>query len=165
MPRKGCLGCSFNLTIGILVPVIVLLIVGIISGALGEALFGETSIGQIIAIEKPHVQLPGEVLWEVGGFPITNTLLTSWISILALALLCWAVTHKIKIIPSRMQSLLESALEWMLNFCVEVAGEKNGRRFFPVVTTIFLYVLISMARLSLSCAAPIPISICRSPWL
>jgi F-type H+-transporting ATPase subunit a len=143
VPRKGCLGCSFSLTIGILLPVIILLVIGIISGALGQALFGDTSLGQIIAIEKPHVQLPGEVLWEVGGFPITNTLLTSWISMLVLVLLCWAITHKIKIIPSRMQSLLESSLEWMLNFCVEVAGEKNGRRFFPVVTTIFLYVLIN----------------------
>lgn len=143
MPRKGCLGCSFSLTVGILIPVIALLVIGIISGALGQALFGETSLGEVIAIEKPHVQLPGEVLWEIGGFPITNTLLTSWISMLVLVLLCWAVTHKAKIIPSRMQSLLESALEWMLNFSIEVAGEKNGRRFFPVVTTIFLFILMN----------------------
>jgi F-type H+-transporting ATPase subunit a len=42
-----------------------------------------------------------------------------------------------------MQALLESALEWMLNFCIEVAGETNGRRFFPLVTTIFLFVLMN----------------------
>jgi len=37
--------------------------------------------------------------------------------------------------------MLEAALGWLLNFCQEVAGEKNGRRFFPVVATIFLFVI------------------------
>ena len=60
-----------------------------------------------------------------------------------LVALAYAVTHRIKLIPSRLQSLIESAIEWMLNLCVEVAGEKNGRRFFPIVTTIFFFVLIN----------------------
>ncbi len=143
MPKKGCLGCSFPLTVGILVVFLALFIVGLISGALGQAIIGETSIGSAVAIEKPHIQLPAEPIFHIGGFAVTNTLLTSWISMLVLVLLCWAITHRIKIIPSRLQSLLESALEWMLNFCVEVAGEKNGRRFFPLITTIFLFVLIN----------------------
>jgi len=143
VPKKGCLGCSFPLTIGILVIFLALFIIGLISGALGQAIFGETSIGQTVAIEKPHIQLPAENIFHIGGFAVTNTLLTSWISIILLVLLCWAITHRIKIIPSRLQSLLESALEWMLNFCVEVAGEENGRRFFPIITTIFLFVLIN----------------------
>ena len=42
-----------------------------------------------------------------------------------------------------MQSLLEFAIEWLLNFCIDVAGEKNGRRFFPVITTIFLFVIMN----------------------
>jgi F-type H+-transporting ATPase subunit a len=29
----------------------------------------------------------------------------------------------------------------LLDFCISVAGEKNGRRFFPFVATIFLYVI------------------------
>ena len=143
MPRKGCLGCSFPLTVGILVVFIALFVIGLISGALGNAFFGDTSIGEAIAIDTPHIQLPGEVIFHIGSFGVTNTLLTSWISIVVLALISWAVTRKIKIIPSRMQALLESALEWMLNFCIEVAGEKNGRRFFPLVTTIFLFVLMN----------------------
>jgi F-type H+-transporting ATPase subunit a len=104
---------------------------------------GETSVGEAVAIEQPHIQLPAETVFHIGGFEVTNTLLTSWISIIVLVLISWAVTRKIRIIPSRMQALLESALEWMLNFCVEVAGEKNGRRFFPLVTTIFLFVLMN----------------------
>jgi F-type H+-transporting ATPase subunit a len=31
----------------------------------------------------------------------------------------------------------------LLDFCKSVAGEKNGRRFFPFVATIFLYVIVN----------------------
>jgi len=31
----------------------------------------------------------------------------------------------------------------MYNFCKDVAGAENGRRFFPFVTTIFLFVLVN----------------------
>lgn len=141
MPKIGCFGCSINL--GILIVVLALFVIGLISGALGNAFIGDTSLSEAIAIEKPHIQLPGEVIFNIGSFGVTNTLLTSWISIIVLVLLSWAVTRKIKLIPSRMQALLESALEWMLNFCIEVAGEKNGRRFFPLITTIFLFVLMN----------------------
>ena len=141
MPKIGCFGCSINL--GILIVVLALFVIGLISGALGNAFIGDTSLSEAIAIEKPHIQLPGEVIFNIGSFGVTNTLLTSWISIVVLVLLSWAVTRKIKLIPSRMQALLESALEWMLNFCIEVAGEKNGRRFFPLITTIFLFVLMN----------------------
>lgn len=141
MPKIGCFGCSINL--GILIVVLALFVIGLISGALGNAFIGDTSLSEAVAIEKPHIQLPGEVIFHIGSFGVTNTLLTSWISIIVLVLICWAVTRKIKLIPSRMQALLESALEWMLNFCIEVAGEKNGRRFFPLITTIFLFVLMN----------------------
>jgi F-type H+-transporting ATPase subunit a len=141
MPKIGCFGCSINL--GVFLIVIALFVIAFISGALGSAFIGDTSIGEAVAIEAPHIQLPGEVIFHIGSFGVTNTLLTSWISIIVLVLISWAVTHKIKLIPSRMQALLESALEWMLNFCIEVAGEQNGRRFFPLVTTIFLFVLMN----------------------
>ncbi len=143
MPKKGCLGCSFPLTVGILVALIALLVISLISGAFGQIFTGESSLSQSIAIAKPHIQLPGEAIFHIGSFGVTNTLITSWLSMLVLVLISWAVTHKIKIIPSRMQAMLEEALEWMLNFCVEVAGEENGRRFFPMVTTIFLFVLMN----------------------
>ena len=141
LPRIGCFGCSINL--GIVLIVLALFVIGLISGALGNAFIGDTSIGKAVAIETPHIQLPGEVIFHIGSFGVTNTLLTSWISMIILVLISWAVTRKIKLVPTRMQALLESALEWMLNFCIEVAGEKNGRRFFPLITTIFLFVLVN----------------------
>ena len=62
---------------------------------------------------------------------------------LILVLIALLVTRKLKLIPGRLQSIMEEVINWMYNFCKDVAGEKNGRRFFPFVTTIFLFVLVN----------------------
>ena len=143
MPKRRFLGCSFPVLIGLVVVVLALTVISLLSGALGQALVGDTGLPDWITVGRPHVQLPAEGIFHISGFTVTNTLLASWVSIIVLVALGWAVTRRIKIIPSRLQSLLEFAIEWMLNLCVDVAGEKNGRRFFPIITTIFLFVLIN----------------------
>jgi F-type H+-transporting ATPase subunit a len=141
--RKGCLGCSLPVLIVIVIVVLAIGIVSFLSGALGRAMVGEVEAFDIFAVDSPHVQLPGEGIFHIGPFAVTNTLIASWITIVVLVAFAWAVTHRIKLIPSRLQSLLEFAIEWLLNLCVDVAGEKNGRRFFPVITTIFLFVIMN----------------------
>ncbi len=143
MSRKGCLGCSLPVLIIIIVIVLAVGVVSFLSGALGKAMFGEVESLEIFAVDSPHVQLPAEEIFNIGGFAVTNTLIASWITIIVLVALAWAVTHRIKLIPSRLQSLLEFAIEWLLNLCIDVAGEKNGRRFFPIITTIFLFVIMN----------------------
>jgi F-type H+-transporting ATPase subunit a len=141
--RKGCLGCSLPLLIVIIVVVLAVGIVSFLSGAVGKAIVGDVGLPEVFTVDSPHVQLPAEEIFHIGGFAVTNTLIASWITIVVLVALAWAVTHRIKLIPSRLQSLLEFAIEWLLNLCVDVAGEKNGRRFFPVITTIFLFVIMN----------------------
>ena len=143
MPKKGCLGCSFPVVIGVLVVLLALTVISLLSGALGSSFFGDLGLPNWLSVGAPHVQLPAEGIFHIGDFTVTNTLLASWLSIIVLVVLAWAVTHRIRLIPSRLQSLIELALEWMLNLCQDVAGEKNGRRFFPIVTTIFLFVLMN----------------------
>ncbi len=143
MPKRGCLGCSFPVLIGIFVVFLVLMVISLLSGALGSSFFGDLGLPSWLTVPKPHLQLPAEVVFHLFGFPITNTILATWLSIIVLVGIAYAVTHRIRLIPSRLQSLLEFAIEWMLNLCKDVAGEKNGRRFFPIVTTIFLFVLMN----------------------
>ena len=143
MPKKGCLGCSFPVLIGVSVVLLTLTVISFLSGALGNSLFGDIGLPSWLTVSKPHVQLPAETIFHLFGFPITNSIIASWLSIIVLVGIAYAVTHRIKLIPSRLQSLLEFAIEWMLNFCQDVAGEKNGRRFFPIITTIFLFVLFN----------------------
>jgi F-type H+-transporting ATPase subunit a len=141
--RRGCLGCSFPIIIGVLVVFLALFIISLISGALGSSFFGDLGLPSWLTVPRPHPELPAEVVFTLFGFPITNSIVAAWITIVVLVGISYAVTHRIKLIPSRLQCLLEFAIEWMLNLCKDVAGEKNGRRFFPIVTTIFLFVLMN----------------------
>lgn len=130
--KKGCLGCSLPLAISLVVVVVAISVIGIINGAFGKKI-----------VSPPEVKLPAEAIFHIGVFPVTNTLITSWITMLVLILVALLVTNRSKLIPGRLQGAVEAIIEYMYNFCKDVAGEKNGRKFFPVVTTIFLFVLIN----------------------
>ena len=86
----------------------------------------------------------GESIFTRDSFlPITNTLIASWVTIIVVTIIAFLATRKMKIIPGRLQSMVEMALEGLLNFIEGVAGHKNGRKFFPVVATIFIFVMFN----------------------
>jgi F-type H+-transporting ATPase subunit a len=91
----------------------------------------------------PNIAVPVDTIFSIGGFPVTNTLLVTWLTIILLLGLFFAAIRKPKIVPGFIQNLVEWATELMLNLCEEVAGKENGRRFFPWVATIFFFVLFS----------------------
>ena len=119
------------------IAIVCLVIIGI-----GFAFFRPTN--------PPHVVLPPEALWSIGGhvedgtavsgFGITNTMITAWISIIVLGLIFYFATRKMKLVPKGLQNLVEWLVEFMSNFVDGIAGAENGRKFFPVVATIFLFV-------------------------
>ncbi len=78
---------------------------------------------------------------EKSAFPITNTMLTSWITVIVLLLLFGIGMRKRKLIPSGLQNVCELIIESLVNFVEGAAGRENGRRFFPVFATIFLFVI------------------------
>src|SRR4030042_1759440 len=48
-----------------------------------------------------------------------------------------------ELVPGGGQNVLEAMMEAFYNVVTGIAGEKNGRRFFPVVATIFFFILFS----------------------
>ncbi|MDI6815431.1 MAG: FoF1 ATP synthase subunit a [Dehalococcoidales bacterium] len=140
MPKRRLLGYSFPVLVGILVVLLALFIVGFLSGPLGKGIFGDMGLPSWLSVPRSHPKLPAEEVFHLFGFPITNSIVGAWLSIVVLVGFSYAVTRRLKLIPARLQSALEFALESLLKFCQSVAGEKNGRRFFPVVATIFLFV-------------------------
>ncbi len=143
MPKKGCLGCSFPIIVGLLVIFLALFVVGFIVGPIGRSMLGDLGLPSWLSVPRPDPRLPAEVVFHLFGFPIANSVIAAWLTIIVLVGISYAVTRKVKLIPSRLQAFLESILGWLYGFCQEVAGEENGRRFFPVVTTIFLFVIMN----------------------
>ena len=91
----------------------------------------------------PHIAVPVDILFSIGGFPVTNAFIMTIATVLVILVLFWLAVRDPKVIPGKWQNLVEWVTELLLNLCEEVAGKENGRRFFPWVATIFLIVLFA----------------------
>ena len=79
----------------------------------------------------------------ITQFAVTNTLLSAWFATVMLVLFFVLGSQKKSLVPGRFQSLVESLLEAALSFCSSVLGPEMGRKAFPVVATIFFFVLFN----------------------
>ena len=91
----------------------------------------------------PAISIKAETIQTLGPVDITNTMLTSWIVVIIMVAIVYLGTRRRDLVPRGFQNMFEAALEAFYNMVVSVAGEKNGRRFFPVVATIFFFILVS----------------------
>lgn len=85
-----------------------------------------------------------EKLLEIKGWPVSNTLLMSWISMALLIVFSFFVKSRLKAIPGKVQNLTEAIIEAMENFMTTVTGDKEKtKKFFPLIATLFIFILIS----------------------
>ena len=66
----------------------------------------------------------------------------TWLAILLLAGLGLMVRNRLTLVPGHVQNVLEVIIGGLENFTVENMGEKEGRRFFPLLCALFLFILI-----------------------
>jgi F-type H+-transporting ATPase subunit a len=66
----------------------------------------------------------------------------SWFIMAALALLSFLATRRLDIYPAKLQNVMEAALSGIDGFLTDTMGHE-GRRFFPLVATLGLYILTS----------------------
>jgi len=140
MPKRGGLGFSIPVLAGVLFVFLLLLVVGFVIGPLGRSMFGDLGLPSWLSVPRPSPELPAKEVFHFFGFPITNSIIGAWLTMIVLVGFSYTVTRRMKMVPGRLQSAFEFLLGWLYNLCQRVAGEENGRRFFPVVATIFLFV-------------------------
>jgi F-type H+-transporting ATPase subunit a len=96
---------------------------------------------------QPIIEIRGEPLVvvadagnEILNVVILNTLLTAWVVMALLLAFCYLATRKMSMVPSGLYNFFEAIIEGILNFMAGIAGERNARRFFPLVATLFIYI-------------------------
>ena len=156
--------------VAVLSGIVVLTLVGLITGAIGASLTaGEGKEAKpLLAEPLPHIPpqkvfvssdaseavhngeeehgggASGVLTSDDGGtFAVTNTLLSSWIVTLLLIALFYGATRRMAVVPRGLQNVMEMAVEALLNFVQSVAGAVNARRFFPLIATIFMFVMFN----------------------
>ena len=75
-------------------------------------------------------------------FHVSNSMLLSWIVTFVLILLAFASTRRMQLVPVGLQNVLEAIIEAIHGLVGDIAGNR-GKRIFPIVATVFLFVLLS----------------------
>jgi len=91
-----------------------------------------------------NISLAPDILFYIGALPITNTFFWSVIITIFLILVFVLVGQKLKDRPSKIQNFIEVLIEESYAFVVSVIGPgKKAKRIFPLVATMFIFVLVS----------------------
>ncbi|MCW1969164.1 MAG: F0F1 ATP synthase subunit A [Anaerolineae bacterium] len=89
-----------------------------------------------------HISLKPELLFNLGSFPVTNSILTSWIGTLLLIVIAIVVGGNFKRIPAGIQHVFEMVYEMFEGMATEVMGAA-GKKFVPLLATLFLFIITS----------------------
>ncbi|MGH2478284.1 MAG: F0F1 ATP synthase subunit A [Ktedonobacteraceae bacterium] len=76
---------------------------------------------------------------------MTNTLLCTWLVILGLAVLVFGFMRNKRhqqLVPTGFQNFMEWAVESLQNLVESVSGKEKGRKFFPLVATLFIFIFL-----------------------
>lgn len=93
-------------------------------------------------ISIPTVQ--AEKVFEISGFPVTNTILMSWVVVAFLSISAFFIKHGINIVPKGLQNLVEWIIEQILNLLEGIFGSRaQAEKYLPIIATIFFFVLFS----------------------
>jgi F-type H+-transporting ATPase subunit a len=88
--------------------------------------------------------LYAEPIAHIGDFPITNSLLNSWLALIIVIFLAVAIRKKIKLIPRGLQNFFESVIELFLDIFDNVTGSRQKTlKFAPFVLAFFFFILIN----------------------
>jgi len=122
--------------------VILLLVVAlfVVSGMLG------------LKVPLPEVSIAAETVIHLGPIQITNALLTAWVAMILLIIVAYFATRSIPkdlssastgdLVPSGFQNVVEMLIEGFHGMVKSIAGHWTPQ-FFPIVMTIFLFVVLS----------------------
>ena len=83
-----------------------------------------------------------EVLFNLAGVPITRIHLIQFLATIAVVVIFWLGTRRMRVVPGRFQSIVEMGLDFVrVNIGEDLLGKKDAQRFLPILTTMFFMIL------------------------
>ncbi len=91
-----------------------------------------------------EISIAAETLFSIGSLPITNALLIGFVVSVFLVVVTQLAVRRMQSVPRGAQNVFEIIFEGLLSFIESVLQDKvQSRKFFPLIATIFLFVLFS----------------------
>ncbi|MFB0534892.1 MAG: hypothetical protein ACETWR_07920, partial [Anaerolineae bacterium] len=82
-----------------------------------------------IITDMPEIILEAEKVFSIGGFPISNSIIASWLTMLILIVISILATRKMKLIPTGFQNVVETVLEMFYESVAKVRAGEQARLF------------------------------------
>ncbi|MBI2888908.1 MAG: F0F1 ATP synthase subunit A [Candidatus Liptonbacteria bacterium] len=91
-----------------------------------------------------HISIKAEKLFHVGGFPVTNGVLLSFILLILMSAGAILIRKRLALIPGTLQNIAETLIEGILSVMDGILGSRReSERYFPLIATLFIIVLFS----------------------
>lgn len=104
----------------------------------------EATTHETVSEIKHESTLYAENITHVGGFPVTNALLTSFVAVIIISLIAITIRIRLKEVPKGIQNVLEALLEGALQLCDQVTNSRKiSTKVFPIAFSIFMFILVN----------------------
>lgn len=91
-----------------------------------------------------HVVLKAEEVFNLYGFPITNSFIMTVITTVVILAFAFLFRSKIAMVPGRLQAGVEMLFGGVLDYMTEtLESERLARTFFPLIMTTFIFILVA----------------------
>lgn len=84
------------------------------------------------------------VCCHLGPIPVDHLVVTQWVIIALIVFIAFFATKNMQLIPRGLQNGFEAIIVWTYDFFTQLIEDKNvAKRYAPLLSTFFLFVLIS----------------------
>lgn len=91
----------------------------------------------------PEISVAPHTAFEVGGFAVSNAMVSSYVVLLILVIFLGLLRTRLKMVPGRVQVMMEGLVVFFYNGLVDAYGtEKRARKHLPLIVSLFLFILI-----------------------
>ena len=92
----------------------------------------------------PEISLAPDVIFNIGAYGVTNTMLAMWVLTVILLLVGLILNRKVGIVPTRLQVAMEGVINFFSKNIEAAFGSKEqGRQYVPIMIAMFLMFFIA----------------------
>ncbi|HEY0069163.1 MAG TPA: F0F1 ATP synthase subunit A [Chloroflexia bacterium] len=98
-----------------------------------------------LSSKLPHISLRPEPLFDIptpfGDLHFTNSMLYTLIVMAGLVIFFGLATRRMRLVPKGSQNFAEAIVEFLLGTTEGTAGRRVGRKIFPLIATLFIFII------------------------
>lgn len=93
---------------------------------------------------KMENTLFSEQVFKIHNFPVTNSLLNTWLVVFIVVIFGWFFKSKIKLVPRGIQNVVEAAVDMLLDIFDSVTSSRDKTlKYFPFVFSFLVFILLN----------------------